>query len=108
MIPEISVAQLHRMQEDKEPIFLIDVRRNDEWNIAHIRGATHIPLHELPAQVPHVAEVLGERKVIVYCHHGRRSAIAADILRSAGVEAYSLAGGIDAWALEIDPTLRRY
>jgi rhodanese-related sulfurtransferase len=46
--------------------------------------------------------------VVVYCHHGVRSLSGAAILGRAGIEALSLAGGIDRWALTVDPSVPRY
>lgn len=104
---EIDVRQLHAMREKKEMIYLLDVRTAAEWQVARIKGATLIPLQELPLQIPHIAEVLGGRKVVVYCHTGRRSRVATAMLREQGIEAYNLAGGINAWSA-IDPALPRY
>jgi adenylyltransferase/sulfurtransferase len=48
-------------------------------------------------------------EIVVYCHSGARSARATQMLRNAGfAKAKNLAGGIDAWSLEIDPSLPRY
>ncbi|HMA46105.1 MAG TPA: MBL fold metallo-hydrolase [Frankiaceae bacterium] len=61
-------------------IVLLDVRRNDEWRQSHLRGATHVPLHELPGRIAEVPD--GE--VWVYCHSGYRASIAASLLDAAG------------------------
>ena len=50
-----------------------------------------------------------QREIVVYCHHGIRSLQVASWLRQLGFDnAQSMAGGIDRWALQIDPTLPRY
>ena len=46
------------------------------------------------------------KKCVVICHHGIRSLSGAMYLRSLGVKAYSLKGGLDLWAREIDPSLK--
>lgn len=104
---EIDVQQLHELRQRKELIFLLDVRTAEEWKIARIKGATLIPLQELHLQIPHLLEVLGERRVVVYCHTGRRSRVATAMLREKGIDAYNLTGGIDAWSA-IDGTVPRY
>jgi adenylyltransferase/sulfurtransferase len=84
---------------------LVDVREPYEWEIARITGAKLLPLGDLPARL---AELDPRRDVVAYCHHGIRSQRAAELLRGAGFQARSLAGGIDAWATEVDPAVRRY
>lgn len=88
---------------------LIDCRDPDEFAFNRIAGAELIPLPTLPGEA---AARLGENRdaeIVVYCHHGMRSARAAEILRALGYRnARSLAGGIDRWSLEIDPAVPRY
>ena len=55
-----------------------------------------------------VAELEPGREVVVYCHHGIRSAAVVQWLRSQGIPALNLRGGIDAWTVTVDPTLPRY
>lgn len=61
-------------------LVLLDVRRDSEWNASRIPGATHIPLHELPARIGQVPD--GE--VWVHCQAGYRAAVAASLLDGAG------------------------
>jgi rhodanese-related sulfurtransferase len=74
---------------------LIDVRKQHEWDAGRIPGARHVELNELPE---HVAELDSAKPIVIYCHGGNRSAMAAEALRSSGIDAHSLEGGIDAWA----------
>ena len=87
----------------------IDCRDPEEFAFNRIAGAELIPLSVLPREA---ASRLGENKaahLVVYCHHGMRSARAAEMLRQLGyVNAQSLAGGIDRWSQEIDPAVSRY
>ena len=74
---------------------LVDVREPYEWEAGRIEGARHVPIPELAA----LAEELDpERPVVFVCRVGARSAMAADAFRKGGYEAYSLAGGLEAWA----------
>jgi adenylyltransferase/sulfurtransferase len=85
---------------------LADCREPDEWDICRIDGARLIPLGQFAEQAPSALDPA--RPVIVYCHHGVRSARAAAWLRRRGFRAWSLAGGIEAWAREVDPRVARY
>jgi molybdopterin/thiamine biosynthesis adenylyltransferase/rhodanese-related sulfurtransferase len=84
---------------------LIDIREPWEWAIAQIGSSQRIPMNELPASLERFDK---SRELIVYCHHGVRSDMAAEWLRAQGFRARNLAGGIDRWSREIDPAVRRY
>jgi rhodanese-related sulfurtransferase len=73
---------------------LIDVRREYEWEGGHLARARHIEINELTAASDSIAK---DRPVIFYCRGGDRSQMAAEAFRQAGFDAYSLAGGIEAW-----------
>ena len=103
---EISARDLQHERARKPNLLLIDVREPLEAEIAHIDGARNIPLRELPARL---AELPGHGAIVTLCHHGPRSLKAREILKGAGfVNVRSLAGGIDAWAREVDPEVPRY
>jgi rhodanese-related sulfurtransferase len=53
-------------------------------------------------------ELSRDEDIVVYCHHGVRSAAVAGYLRQLGFNAVNLAGGLDAWAQSVDPSMRRY
>jgi adenylyltransferase/sulfurtransferase len=85
---------------------LVDVREAGELAVSSIEGAMHIPLGELPRRL---GELESARPIVVVCHTGVRSARATEMLRAAGfARARNLAGGIDAWSREVDPTVPRY
>lgn len=107
MIPQLTVAELKRMQDASEPLYLVDVRNPDEFAYCRLPDSLLVPLPELPGRVEEVDPPTGAR-VVVVCHHGVRSLRGAAILRAAGHDAASLAGGIDAWSRLIDPTVPRY
>jgi len=103
---EITVAELQRRRAAGEKLLLVDVREQWEWDACRIEGAKLIPMQTIPANLQALD---GDEAVICYCHHGMRSLDVAAWLRARGLEsAQSLAGGIDRWSLEIDPTVPRY
>jgi adenylyltransferase/sulfurtransferase len=82
------------------------VRNPQEYEIARIPGAVLIPLHELQDRL---GELDPAATIVAHCHHGSRSAQAVHGLRQMGFSrAVNLAGGIDAWSQEIDPSVPRY
>jgi adenylyltransferase/sulfurtransferase len=103
---EMSAQELHDEWQRNPDLLVLDVREPHEHEIAHIEGAVLIPLGELPARL---GELDGHREIVTHCHHGARSLKALDILRAAGFsKVRSLRGGIDAWAVNVDPSLPRY
>lgn len=86
-------------------VTLLDVREPAERAIVTIPGDLAIPLGDLAERW---AEVPTDRPVVVYCHSGRRSARAAELLAGRGYEALNLTGGVLAWADLVDPSLPRY
>ncbi|MEM3433888.1 MAG: rhodanese-like domain-containing protein, partial [Candidatus Methanomethyliaceae archaeon] len=102
---EVSPEELKQMLERGE-VQLIDVREPFEWEICHIEGAKLIPLGQLPSRIH---ELDPAKTIVVYCHSGYRSAQAVKLLRELGLrKTYNLAGGIDAYAERVDPSLTRY
>ena len=105
IVAEMSVAELKERFDKGEEVLLLDVREPFENEIANLNGCL-IPLGELPARF---GELDKERETVVYCHHGNRSRVAAEFLQRLGFRfVKNLTGGIDAWALEIDPKMPRY
>jgi adenylyltransferase/sulfurtransferase len=103
---EISAQELQRERGDRPDLVLVDVREPIEAQIARIEGAMLIPLRELPGRL---AELPAHARIVTHCHHGQRSLKAREILKGAGFpNVRSLAGGIDAWAREVDPDVPRY
>jgi adenylyltransferase/sulfurtransferase len=102
---EISAPDLKRRLDAGDAPTIVDVREPWEHELAAIPGARLIPMDVLPG---HVDALAGEREIVVHCHHGQRSAAVVQWLRRQGLPAVNLRGGIDAWAVEVDPALRRY
>jgi adenylyltransferase/sulfurtransferase len=105
---EITAAELHRRLSgsDGAPPLVLDVREPWEWEIVRIPGGRLIPLGDLAARV---GELDSRREIVTVCHRGSRSLQARDLLAAAGFsKVWSLAGGIEAWTVEVDPELARY
>lgn len=104
--PEIDVEDLKAMLDKKEPVVLLDVREDWEWEKVRLEGAKHIPLAQLG---PRLGELDRAAQTVVYCKLGGRSARAVIQLQKDGFkDVVSLEGGIDAWTEVIDPSLPRY
>jgi adenylyltransferase/sulfurtransferase len=85
---------------------LIDVREPYETEIAKINGAELIPMRQIPE---HAHSLPRDEQLLIMCHHGGRSLKVTEYLRAQGYTAVTnIAGGIDAWAEQIDRTLARY
>lgn len=90
-----TAQQLAEGLKSSAPPLVLDVRTDREWNDKHIEGALHVPLNKL---LERVEEVPKDRKLVIHCLGGYRSAIAASILASHGLEDLSdMIGGINAW-----------
>ena len=85
------VAELH----GGGGVQLVDVREPYEWEAGRIAGARHVELERVASQAPTIER---ERPVVFYCRLGARSGMAANAFRRAGYDAYSMDGGITAWA----------
>lgn len=102
---EISCAELKQKLDNRETLVLLDVREPEEFAIANIGGKL-IPLSDLPARV---TELNPEDYIVVYCHHGVRSAHAVAFLRQCGYEkTQNMRGGIARWSAEIDSNVPTY
>ena len=93
-----------------EGFVLLDVREPWEWQAARIRlpgtTALEIPMMGVPARL---SEIPTTRPVACICHHGVRSAqVVAFLMHRGYTDVYNLAGGIDAWSAQVDPSLPRY
>jgi rhodanese-related sulfurtransferase len=90
---EISVQQAY--QKYQQGVFLLDVRRQDEWDAYHVVNTTRILLDELPDRLN---ELPRDKEIVIICHSGNRSGQALDILLKAGfTQVSSMKGGLIAW-----------
>lgn len=92
------------LAKDAAPL-LLDVRNAWEHEVCRIDGSVLIPLNQLASRL---GEISREKPIVVYCHHGQRSLLAAQFLQQEGYEASSMRGGIDEWAARIEPAMVRY
>ncbi|HVF09759.1 MAG TPA: molybdopterin-synthase adenylyltransferase MoeB [Abditibacteriaceae bacterium] len=105
-IEQITARQMKEMLDAGRKITILDVREPQEWDIVRFPHAKLIPLGEVPERM-HELDTADE--IIVHCHHGMRSARAITFLQKMGFQKLkNLAGGIDAWAVNVDPDLPRY
>ena len=105
---EVTVQDVKAKLDRAEDVFLLDVREPDEHAIVNIDGAQLTPLGNLRTALPEL-QPHASRTVITFCHRGGRSLQAAHFLRSQGfTDVKSMAGGIDAWAVHVDPSKPRY
>ena len=108
MIPQLTPGELARWREDatREPPVLVDVREPWEFELARIEGSLLVPLGQLPSRVD---ELPRDRPLVMVCHTGRRSQNAAMFLAQSGfADVQNLSGGVERWAVEVDPSMRRY
>ena len=98
------------MIDENEDFILVDVREEPEWDICRIKGATLIPLSQIEnGDIGILETVEKDRKIVLYCYSGSRSLEALGILKDGGFkDLKNLAGGIYAWAIEIDPEVPIY
>jgi len=104
-IVDIGPAELKKMLDAGGPLELLDVRTTAEIEVARIDGSRQLQ----PDLLDELAERGLDTPIVLYCHHGPRSRMAAMRLTQMGFKrVYNLAGGIDAWALHVDPNVPRY
>ena len=104
-IPQITVKELKQRLDAGEDVFVLDVREPYEYQIANI-GAKLIPQNDVPKRLD---EIDRDREIVVQCRSGQRSQRIAEYLAQQGYpNVKNLAGGILAWADEIDPKMQKY
>ncbi len=106
MVREIRPQDLKvRLDKGEQPV-LLDVREHEEVAIVQLSGAVHIPMGEVPGRLH---ELDPDKEIIVYCHHGVRSMrVAQFLVQRDFAKVVNLAGGIDAWVLDVEPGMARY
>jgi monothiol glutaredoxin len=104
-VAQISPAELKGKLDAKEVTELFDVRTDREVAIATIEGARQLD----DETMAYIEGLDKDTPLAFHCHHGRRSQAAAEHFLKQGFKTiYNLAGGIDAWAQEVDPSVKRY
>ncbi len=101
----LTIDQLKSCLDKKEDLFILDVRYDEERRYGIISGDHHIVMDEIETRY---TELPKDKKIIVYCRSGNRSAYVASFLEHKGFnEVYNLEGGILAWK-KYDPSLEEY
>ena len=110
-VPSITVAELQTViNGQREDLLLLDVRNPQEADIAVIPGSVLVPLDRIESgeAIDDVRRLAEGKKLYVHCKLGGRSAKALIALGRHGIEGVNVAGGIDAWSQDIDPSVPRY
>jgi sulfur-carrier protein adenylyltransferase/sulfurtransferase len=103
---EITVKELHELRQKNKDIYILDVREQMEWDIAHIEGSHLKPLSSLGE---HLHEIPKDKTVYCLCKVGGRSQRVVEALKSQGyTNLVNIKGGIAAWSYEIDPSIPQY
>lgn len=106
MISEITVRELADKLKGPTPPLVIDVREPHEFEYARIEGAQLRPLGQIMAWA---SEFDKEAELVLQCHTGSRSMYAAQFLQRLGFKRVAnLKGGIEAWSIQVDPSVPRY
>ena len=101
---QINVIELNNLLEEKK-ITLIDVREDFEIQICSIKGSVFIPMSQIPASID---TLNSETSYAVICHSGIRSMSVTNFLINHNFNAVNVIGGINEWAISIDPTMKQY
>jgi sulfur-carrier protein adenylyltransferase/sulfurtransferase len=105
-VPGITPVELRQRLESGRPIFLLDVRDPNEYELARVTGALLIPL---PCLHERLRDIPTDLPVVCICHKGNRSRRAAEILSTAGYsDVFTLEGGLDEWSRQIDASVAQY
>ena len=105
---EITCQDVKQKLDSGEEFLLLDCREQNEYELVHLENSSLMPMSEIVDRFQELTEYQA-KPVVVYCHHGGRSLQVTQYLRQQGfTDVLSMAGGIDRWSQEIDPTLPRY
>ena len=105
---QLSAQSLHEWLADQSRTqpFLLDVREPWEYEYCRIQDSLLVPMSQVSGRL---ADLHAEADVVVICHHGVRSFHVASFLEQQGFgKVYNLQGGVDAWARQVEPTMRKY
>lgn len=95
-ITQVTPQETMRIMQAHPETILVDCREANEWNLTRIPGAIFIPRGILESNIEKA--VARDRKIIIYCASGNRSALAADMLEQMGYhDVASMSGGIKGW-----------
>ena len=102
----IQPSEVQSLRDKGEKFIFLDVREDEELEIAKISNAMHIPMGDVPSKVNLLDDNI---PIVVFCHPGQRSAMVTQFLKQLDFEdVRNMQGGIEAWANEIDTNIPRY
>ena len=105
---EIDALELKVKMDEKQDFVLIDVREPNEWDIANIKGATLLPLSQLPNRYKELEKFKG-KEMVIHCKSGVRSKKAIAFLKQQGFSnMVNMAGGILGWSDQVDSSVPKY
>lgn len=97
-VKNISAKQAKELIDNEKDVFILDVRTKEEYRESHIKGSHLIPIQGLERNINKIPK---DKKVVVHCASGKRSAPACEILKDKGLkELYNIEGGILKWQKE--------
>lgn len=103
---QITPEELKKYIDEGNSPVILDVREPWEYEICHLEDSLHIRMSEV---ISRLDELKPDDEIIVICHHGGRSQQVGNYLETQGYNNITnLAGGIDAWAKSIDPSMKQY
>jgi sulfur-carrier protein adenylyltransferase/sulfurtransferase len=103
---DMTAKELKAAIDKGRKLVLLDVREPFEYSLCHLESSTLIPVDQLSLRLK---ELDLNDEIVAYCHVGIRSASAVSMLRENGfTNVRNLQGGIDAWAVQVDPKMPRY
>jgi rhodanese-related sulfurtransferase len=106
MLSNLTPAEIRDALATRTDLLLVDVREPAEYAIAHIEGATLMPMQTIPEQL---ATLPRDKEIMLHCHHGMRSEMAGNFLLAQGFSRVShMVGGIDRWSDDVDPAIVKY
>lgn len=106
MNKEISALEAANLRKNEDNVIFLDVREDEEVAVCRIDGAMHIPMGQVQERADSLPK---DGKLVIYCHHGMRSMNVCQYLEAHGfTNAINLAGGIHAWATDVEPEMRHY
>jgi len=104
-VKQMTPQQLHEMLQSRANLELFDVRTPEERDIARIEGSRLLD----DETAAYIGTLPADTLLVFQCHHGMRSQAAAEYFVDRGFRnVWNLAGGIDAWSMEVDPSVARY
>ena len=113
-VPGLSVQEVAQKRKNGDEFLLLDVREPNELLLVNLGQAVlTAPLSQLarqgPEALPENILTNKEAEIVVVCHHGNRSAQVTAWLRQQGwTNVFNMDGGVEAYAIAVDPTIGRY